>query len=99
MSQKLNSHCQNDKEDAHFINFARQLMIPLGSMCMLLVKMSLQCLDFCAYSPSTVVMASLYASTAFVKHSKTYRGDQTTKWVALIRKFIFDIINDDLAER
>ena len=34
-------------------------------MTLMLVKMSLQCIDFCAYNPSVVVLSALYASTAF----------------------------------
>jgi hypothetical protein len=49
-------------------------------MSMMLIKMSLQCIDFSAYSPSMVVMASMYAATAFVKHSKTYKGDFTSRF-------------------
>ena len=86
-------------QDLLFGQFAQQLMTPLAKMSNMLTMMSIQCIDFSSYSPSTVVMASLYASTAFVKHSKSYRGDLTNKWVALIRKFIFDIMNDEIADR
>jgi hypothetical protein len=72
---------------------------PLQNMSLLLVKMSLQCLDFCAYSPSIVVLSSLYASTAFVKHSKTYRGDFTSKFCQLVRKVIFDLLTEEVEEQ
>lgn len=69
---------------------------PLSSMTMMLVKMSLQCIDFCSYSPSILVLAALYASTAFVKHSKTYRGDYTNRFCQNVRRIIFEILQEDL---
>ena len=44
-------------------------------------------------------MAALYAATAFVKHSKTYRGEKTNLFVAEIRQIIFDILIDELADQ
>jgi hypothetical protein len=54
--------------------------------------MSIECIDFQAYSQSILVLASLYAATAFVKHSKTYKGDFTSRFCQQVRKVIFDVL-------
>jgi hypothetical protein len=96
---RMNESLKKSNESFEKIQTLNALLTPLASMTMLLVKMSLQCLDFCWYSQSTIVMAALYASTAFVKHSKTYRGDKTNEFVAVIRKIIFDLLIDELADQ
>ena len=58
-------------------------------MSILLVKMAVQCIDFVHYSQSTLVIASIYASTAFLKHSEDFGGDDTNKVINEIRKIIF----------
>ena len=63
---------------------------------MILIKMSIQCNDFSSYSPSIVVLASLYASTAFVKHSKTYRGETATTFCTQMRLIIFQLLEQEL---
>ena len=80
IESQVNNLLVSENENEVFINFAKQMINPLSSMSLMLVKMSIQCLDFCGYSPSTVVLASLYAATAFVKHSKTYKGEFTTRF-------------------
>ena len=62
-------------------------------MAMLLTKMSMQNVDFCKYSPSVVVIASFYAATAFLKHSKKYEGVQTSLFCSEVRKLIFQLLN------
>jgi hypothetical protein len=97
---KLNLHFQrsfkNMPGEASFLDFASQMMNPLSQMSMLLSKMSIQCIDFSSYSPSVVVLASLYAATAFVKHSKTYKGDFTSRFCQQVRKVIFDLLVTEL---
>ena len=44
-----------------------------------------------------VVIASIYASTAFLKHSKKYEGPETTKFCSEIRKAIFEVVAQDVA--
>lgn len=39
-----------------------------------------------------MVLSALYASTAFVKHSKQYRGEETNKFCQCIRSIIFDLL-------
>ena len=51
--------------------------------------MSIQCLDFVHYSQSTLVISSIYASTAFLKHSQEYNGEDTNKFINEVRKIIF----------
>lgn len=70
----------NVPSEIKFLRFSNQMMGPLSQMAMMLTKMSIQCIDFSAYSPSVVVLASIYASTAFVKHSKTFKGDFTSRF-------------------
>ena len=60
--------------------------------------MSLQCRDFLQYSPSTIVVSSLYSATAFLKHSQQHRCDRTNKFINEVRKIIFQIINDELRQ-
>ena len=52
-----------------FKDNSEHLMPLLSQMGLFLTKMAIQCADFCPYSPSTLVVASLYSSTAFLKHS------------------------------
>lgn len=66
--------------EANFLKFSNQMMAPLQQMSMMLTKMSIQCIDFSAYSASVVVLAAIYASTAFVKHSKMYKGEFTSRF-------------------
>lgn len=87
---------QTNPTEISFLNFSDQMMQPLSHMTLILVKMSLQCIDFSAYSPSVVVLSALYASTAFVKHSKTYKGDFTSRFCQLVRKVVFDILQNEL---
>ena len=63
---------------------------------MILIKMAIQCLDFSSYSPSVVVLSALYASTAFVKHSKTYRGETATTFCTQMRLIIFQLLEQEL---
>ena len=64
----------------------------LSEMSMLLIKQSIQNIDFCKHSPSVVVIASFYAATAFLKHSKKHEGSQTTSFCTDVRKLIFQIL-------
>lgn len=96
---RFNELCREENTEANFIEYGNQLIQPLSAMTMMLVKMSLQCLDFCNYSQSIIVLASLYASTAFVKHSKTYRGDFTNRFCQYVRRIIFEILQDDLIQQ
>jgi ubiquinone biosynthesis protein COQ9 len=67
----------------------------MSQMGMFLTKMALQCADFCIYSPSTLVLAALYSSTAFLKHSKSHQGEDTTRFVSEIRRIIFSIMEEE----
>jgi hypothetical protein len=44
---------------------------PISEMAMLLVKMALQCVDFCTSSPSIIVAASFLAAINIRSKSKT----------------------------
>lgn len=95
MQYRLNELCKQDKLDTNFTAHANNLIQPFSDMTMVMIKMSIQCNDFQSYSPSILVIASLYASTAFVKHSKTYKGDFTNKFCQYIRQIIFEILQED----
>lgn len=58
-------------------------------MSLLLIKMAVQCLDFVHYSQSILVISAVYASTAFLKHSEDYNGEDTNKFINEVRKIIF----------
>jgi len=79
-----------------FLQFSKDMIKPLSEMALLLTKMSLQCIDFQAYSSSVVVLSAIYASTAFVKHSRTYKGEYTTRFCQQVRKVIFDLLFNEL---
>lgn len=74
---------------------ARHLLEKLSEMTLLLVKMSVQCRDFLAYSPSTIVTSALYAATAFLKHSNAYTSAATVLFVEEVRANIFMIIEEE----
>jgi hypothetical protein len=57
-------------------------------MAMLLVKMGMQNIDFCNYSPSILVISSFYAASAFLKHSQKYGSPETSNFCAELRKAI-----------
>lgn len=63
---------------------------------MLLIKMSIQNIEFQRYSQSVVVASSLYAATAFMKHSKKHEGPETTKVCGDVRKVIFDMLAEEV---
>ena len=64
----------------------------ISQMAMVLTKMCMQNVDFCNYSPSVVVIASFYASTAFLKHSKKHAGSETNIFCSEVRKTIFSVL-------
>lgn len=77
---------------------AKDLLDKLNQMCLLLVKMSVQCRDFLQYSASTIVTSALYSSTAFLKHSRQHKGERTSRFVNEVRKIIFQIVSDELRQ-
>lgn len=64
----------------------------VGQMSKLLVRMAMQCVDFCLYSYSTLVMAAIYASTAFLKHSKAYQSEDCALFCTHLRQIIFQLL-------
>lgn len=74
---------------------ASHLLEKLSEMTLLLVKMSVQCRDFLAYSPSAIVASALYASTAFLKHSRTFASDETSVFITEIRAVLFQLISEE----
>jgi len=64
-------------------------------MSLLLIKMSVQCLDFVHYSQSILVISAIYASTAFLKHSQEFNGEDTNKFINEVRKIIFQVIEEE----
>lgn len=57
--------------------------------------MAMQNNDFTTNSASVIVLAALYAATAFLKHSKTYAGRETSKFCADARRSLFEILDED----
>lgn len=47
----------------------------LFEMGLVLIKMAMQNISYCKYLQSILVVSSIYAATAFLKHSKKYEGD------------------------
>ena len=78
-----------DKESEAFIEKAKLLMDKISKMALMLIKMSMQSIDFINYSNSIIVISSIYASTAFLKHSQEFNGEDTDKFIKEIRKIIF----------
>ena len=74
---------------------ASHLLGKLSEMTQLLMKMSVQCRDFLAYSPSALVASALYASTAFLKHSKSYSSDETSAFITEVRAVLFQLIAEE----
>jgi hypothetical protein len=64
-------------------------------MSLFLTKMAIQCADFCPYSPSTLVISSLYSATAFLKHSEEYASEDTDRFCSEVRRIIFCLIEDE----
>lgn len=85
----------DEKRSQLFISSSNWLLGPLSQMAMLLIKMAMQCLDFCHYSPSQLVIASIYASTAFIKHSKQFSSNDTIDFTYQVRQIIFECIEQD----
>ena len=73
-----------------------KLVIEMG---LILVKMSIQNVEYCKWSPSIVVLASMYAATAFLKHSKKYECTDTSNFCTEVRKLIFTMLSNELTEQ
>ena len=84
-----------DNESEAFVMKSLMLMQKISSMSILLIKMAVQCVDFMLYSQPILVASAIYASTAFLKHSTVYNGEDTDKFIDEIRKIIFQIIDEE----
>ena len=71
----------------------------ISKMALLLVKMALQSLQFINYSYSILVLSAIYASTAFLKHSQEFNGEDTNKFIEEVRKVIFQIIEEERCQQ
>lgn len=78
-----------DKVERSLSKSNKKLMKLISEMSMLLVKMSIQNVDYCKYSPSVVVISTLYAATAFLKHSKKNEGPETSRFCTEVRGILF----------
>ena len=67
----------------------------LCRQALVLIKMAMQNNDFTVHSPSVLVVASLYAATAFLKHSKVHSSKETSQFCTEARKAIFEILEED----
>jgi len=47
------------------------------------------------YSHSILVISAIYASTAFLKHSQEFNGEDTNKFINELRKIIFQVIEEE----
>jgi hypothetical protein len=65
-----------------------QLIENFKKITLLLIKMSMQCSNFCQYSQSVIVLSSFYAATAFLKHSKKLQCDESNIFVDEARQLI-----------
>lgn len=68
----------------------------IAETAMVLVKMSIQNIEFSKISQSIIVIASLYASTAFLKHSKKYESQDTTNFCTEVRRLIFTLLQEEV---
>ena len=68
----------------------------ISDMSMVLVKMAIQNVDYCKYSQSIVVLASLYAATAFLKHSKKEESAETTAFCQEVRSVLKKMLASEL---
>ena len=71
----------------------------ISDMAMVLVKMAIQNIDFQKHSQSIIVLASLYAATAFLKHSKKHESSDTNKFCTELRRLIFELLQSEAAEQ
>ena len=71
----------------------------ISEMSMVLVKMSIQNIEFQKYSQSIIVIASMYAATAFLKHSKNHESSDTNKFCTELRRLIFELLHSEVAEQ
>jgi len=71
----------------------------ISDMSMVLVKMSIQNVEYCKWSQSIVTLAALYAATAFLKHSRKYECQETSIFCTEVRKLIFKILQAELVEQ
>lgn len=67
--QVIHNFQRVDNESEQFLEKARVLMANINQMALLLIKMSMQNIQFINYSYSILVLSAIYASTAFLKHS------------------------------
>lgn len=68
----------------------------LSRQALLLVKMAIQNNEFTVNSPSVLVMAALYAATAFLKYSKSHScSKEACKFCMDARHALFEIIEED----
>lgn len=67
----------------------------LCRQALILVKMAIQNNDFSTSSASILVIAALYAATAFLKHSKAHSSKETSKFCTEARKALFEILEED----
>ena len=81
-----------------FVEKSKYLTGLLGQMGLYLTKMAIQCADFCPYTPSTLVIASLYSATAFLKHSQQYSSPDPDRFCTEVRRIIFSLTEDEKAD-
>lgn len=67
----------------------------VSEMALLLVKQSIQNVEYCKHSPSVIVIASFYAATAFLKHSKNFESPITSHFCSEVRRLIFNLMHND----
>ena len=88
-----------DHESDSFLSYSNMMLKQLSSMSLLLLKMAIQCSDFSHYSQSILTISSLYAATAFLKHSPEFAGQQTIKFVEEVRRIIQQIVEEERKEQ
>ena len=71
----------------------------ISDMAMVLVKMAIQNIEFQKHSQSIIVLAAMYAATAFLKHSKKHESSDTNKFCTELRRLIFELLQSEAAEQ
>jgi len=54
--------------------------------------------DFSLYSPSTLAIAAIYASTAFLKHSNQHRSEECSLFCSDVRRVVFQLLEQEWTE-
>jgi hypothetical protein len=64
-------------------------------MSMVLVKMTIQNIEFCKFSMSVVVLASYFAAVSMLRGCKQQGGQETSQFCSELRKILIGLMTTD----